>query len=92
MSNELLAKQDGEVLNITINRPENGNGMTDPMVVELTQIIREAPKTSRIVVLRGAGKEFCIGRAGMGQRPPGPPPAPPEAYARRNESDIVFDA
>jgi enoyl-CoA hydratase len=28
----------------------------------------------------------------MGARPAGPPPAPPEAYARRNESDIVFDA
>jgi enoyl-CoA hydratase len=92
MSNEILTKQDGQVLNITINRPDNGNGMTDPMVVELTGIIREAPKTSQIIVLRGAGKDFCIGRAGMGARPAGPPPAPPEAYARRIESDIVFDA
>src|SRR5581483_10819129 len=56
-------------------------------------IIREAPKTSRIVVVRGAGKDFCIGRAGMGQRPAGSAPPPlPEAFARRNESDIVFDA
>jgi enoyl-CoA hydratase len=89
MSNEILTQQDGPILRITINRPEQGNGMTDPMVVELTGIIREAPKTSQIIVLRGAGKEFCIGRAGMG----GPPPAAmPEAYTRRNESDIVFDA
>src|SRR5579862_3771981 len=89
MSNEILTQQDGSILRITINRPEQGNGMTDPMVVELTQIIREAPKTSQVIVLRGAGKEFCIGRAGMG----GPPPAGPvEAYTRRNESDIVFDA
>jgi enoyl-CoA hydratase len=92
MSNEILTQQDGPVLRITINRPEQGNGMTDPMVVELTGIIREAPKTSQIIVWRGAGKDFCIGRAGMGARPSGPPPAPPEAYARRNESDIVFDA
>lgn len=89
MSNEILTQQDGPVLRITINRPEQGNGMTDPMVVELTGIIREAPKTSQLIVLRGAGKEFCIGRAGMG----GPPPATvPDAYTRRNESDIVFDA
>ncbi len=89
MSNEILTQQDGPVLRITINRPDQGNGMTDAMVVELTGIIREAPKTSQIIVLRGAGKEFCIGRAGMG----GPPPASlPEAYTRRNESDIVFDA
>jgi enoyl-CoA hydratase len=91
MSNEILTKQDGQVLTITINRPDNGNGMTDAMVVEFTGIIREAPKTSRLVVVRGAGKEFCIGRAGMGE-PRGAPSAPPEAYARRNESDIVFDA
>jgi enoyl-CoA hydratase len=89
MSNEILTQQDGPVLRITINRPEQGNGMTDAMVVEFTGIIREAPKTSQAIVLRGAGKEFCIGRAGMG----GPPPAAPvEAYTRRNESDIVFDA
>jgi enoyl-CoA hydratase len=91
MSNEILTQQDGPVLRITINRPEQGNGMTDAMVVEFTGIIREAPKTSRLIVVRGAGKEFCIGRAGGGA-PRGPPSAPPEAYARRNESDIVFDA
>jgi enoyl-CoA hydratase len=91
MSNEILTQQDGPVLRITINRPEQGNGMTDAMVVEFTGIIREAPKTSRLIVVRGAGKEFCIGRAGMGA-PRGTPSAPPEAYARRNESDIVFDA
>jgi enoyl-CoA hydratase len=91
MSNELLTQQDGPVLRITINRPEQGNGMTDAMVVELTGIIREAPKNSRLIVLRGAGKEFCIGRAGMGG-PRQAPATPPEAYARRNESDIVFDA
>ena len=92
MSNEILTKQDGQVLNITINRPDNGNGMTDPMVVEFTGIIREAPKTSRIIVVRGAGKDFCIGRAGMGRPAGGSPPPLPEAFARRNESDIVFDA
>lgn len=90
MSNEILTQQDGQILRITINRPEQGNGMTDTMVVELTGIIREAPKTSQAVLLRGAGKEFCIGRAGMG----GPPAAGslPDAYQRRTDSDVVFDA
>lgn len=89
MSNEILTQQDGAILRVTINRPEQGNGMTDPMVVELTGIIREAPKTSQIVVLRGAGKEFCIGRAGMGGARPA---TQPTAYTRRDFSDIVFDA
>ena len=40
------------------------------------------------MVLRGAGKDFCVGRAGMGARPA----VEPTAYARRNFSDVVFDA
>jgi len=58
------------------------------MVIRLTKIINEAGKTSDIVVLRGAGKDFCIGRAGMGSRPA----VEPTAYARRGFSDVVFDA
>ena len=41
-----------------------------------------------MVVLRGNGKDFCVGRAGMGSRPA----VEPTAYARRNFSDVVFDA
>ena len=51
-------------------------------------MIGEAPKKSDIVVLRGAGKDFCVGRAGMGARPA----VEPTAYTRRNFSDVVFDA
>ncbi len=40
------------------------------------------------MVLRGAGKDFCVGRAGMGARPA----VEPTAYARRKFSDVVFDA
>ncbi len=85
---DFLVKQDGPVLRITLNHPERGNAVTDEMVVELTRLIREAPKTSDIVLLRGAGRDFCVGRAGMGARPA----VEPTAFARRNFSDIVFDA
>ncbi len=88
MSDDILVKQDGPVLRITLNHPERGNAVTDDMVARLTGLINDAPKTSDIVVLRGAGKDFCIGRAGMGARPA----VEPTAYARRNFSDIVFDA
>jgi enoyl-CoA hydratase len=85
VSNEIKAEQDGQVLRITLNRPDAGNGMSDAMVVELTGLIEDAPNTSRLVVLRGAGADFCIGRW-VGA------PANPnvEALQRRREFDVVF--
>ena len=88
MSNDILTKQDGPILRITLNQPERGNAVTDEMVIELTGLIADAPKTSDIIVLRGAGKDFCVGRFGMGARPA----IEPTAYARRNFSDVIFDA
>src|SRR5215813_12606811 len=69
MSEDILSQQDGPILRITLNRPDAGNGATDPMAIELTRLINGAAEKSRLVVLRGAGKDFCIGRATMGQRP-----------------------
>jgi enoyl-CoA hydratase len=86
MSETILSEQDGGILRVTINRPDAGNAMTDAMALELTAIVAAAPKTSRMVLLRGAGKDFCVGR----QAPP-PPAAAPEAMERRRFSDIVFD-
>jgi enoyl-CoA hydratase len=85
MSETILSEQDGGILRVTINRPDAGNAMTDAMAIELTGIVAAAPKTSRMVLLRGAGKDFCVGRQA-------PPPATwPEAMDRRRFSDIVFD-
>src|SRR5262245_12848094 len=88
MADDILVKQDGPILRITLNAPDRGNAVTDDMVLRLTKIIADASKTSDVVVLRGAGKDFCVGRAGMGARPS----TEPTAYARRNFSDVVFDA
>ncbi len=85
MSNEITVRQDGAILRVTLNRGADGNGMTDDMVVELTGIINDAPKTSRIVLFSGAGSEFCIGRAGVK-----PPAADAQALDRRREFDTVF--
>ncbi|MFM9970743.1 MAG: enoyl-CoA hydratase/isomerase family protein [Burkholderiales bacterium] len=87
MSNELLSKLDGPVLRITINRPDAGNGMSDAMALELTELLENAHKTAQFVVLKAAGKDFCIGRASMG----GAPQAPNEALERRDQSEVVFN-
>jgi len=85
MSENFIVEQDGGILRVTVNRPDAGNAMTDAMALELTGIVNAAPKTSRMVLLRGAGQDFCVGRDA-------PPPAGnPEAMERRSFSDIVFN-
>jgi enoyl-CoA hydratase len=88
MANEILTARKGPVLEITLNRPQIGNAASDAMAVELTELLLGAGKGSEIVVLRGAGNDFCVGRETMGKRPPGPPP---EAFDLRRRNDVVFN-
>ncbi len=82
----IVAQQDGDVLRLTINRPEAGNKITDTMAAELARLIEEAAGTSRLVVLRGAGDDFCVGRD-SGKRPS----VQPEALDRRRKTEVIFD-
>src|SRR5687768_13687358 len=86
MSNEILVKQDGPILRVTLNRPENGNGVSDDMAKELAQILGRAHETSRFVLFRGNGPDFCTGRARMG-----PPQGNPEAYELRGQNEVIFE-
>jgi enoyl-CoA hydratase len=88
MSNEILTARKGPVLEITLNRPQIGNAASDAMAVELAKLLLGAGESSEIVVLRGAGEDFCLGRETMGKRPPG---APPEAFELRRRNDVVFN-
>jgi len=84
---DFLVEQDDAVLRITINHPERGNAMTDDMAAELTRIIVAAAKTASVMVLRGAGEDFCVGRA----RGPGGAPPPQDALGRRDISEVIFN-
>src|SRR5262245_28828224 len=88
MANEIVTAHRGPVLEITLNRPEIGNAASDAMAVELTKLLLSAGESAEIVVLRGAGEDFCVGRESMGKRPPG---APPEALELRRRNDVVFN-
>src|SRR5258708_12401292 len=88
MSSEILTARKGPVLEITLNRPQLGNAASDAMAIELTKLLLGAAENSEIVVLRGAGDDFSVGRAPMGKRPPGPPP---EAFELRRPHDVVFN-
>lgn len=87
MSDDILTKRNGPVLEIILNRPGDGNAATDSMAAELTSIIAAEAPTSHFIILRGAGSDFCIGRASMGK----PPAAPQEALDRRRAFEVIFD-
>jgi len=91
MSNELLRETKGNVTTLTINRGDDGNRVSDPMANALAAAILDAGESSQIVVLRGAGKDFCLGRAQMG-RAAGAPPAAPEALDLRESNETIFKA
>ena len=88
MANEIVTARKGPVLEITLNRPEIGNAASDAMAVELTRLLLGARESSEIVVLRGAGDDFCVGRETMGKRPPG---QQPDALELRRRNDVVFN-
>ena len=88
MANEIVTARKGPVLEITLNRPEIGNAASDGMAVELTKLLLGAGESSEIVVLRGAGNDFCVGRETMGKRPPG---QQPDALELRRRNDVVFN-
>ncbi len=86
MSDEVLVRTVDRHTEITLNRPEAGNGVTNEMAVTLGRAI-EAASDSHFIVLRGAGEDFCTGRAVMGARPEGRPPA----YERRAQNEPIFE-
>ena len=86
MSEPILKEKDGDVTTITLNRPEVGNRQTDATWAQLTEMLDIAAKESRLIVFKGAGDDFCLGREAMGQ-----PSAVLEAYAIRERSETIFN-
>ena len=59
----ILWEQDGGIGTITINRPEQFNGMTNTMLRETHELLHDVAddESVTVVVLTGAGKAFCPG-------------------------------
>ena len=85
---DILTAQKGPILEITLNRPQDGNAASDDMAEQLTKLLLEAPASADIIVLRGAGDDFCVGRSTAGRRPAS---NSADALERRFGSDVVFD-
>lgn len=55
---------EGAVATVALNRPETLNALTDGLLMELTQAIKEVEKSPsvRVLVLTGRGRGFCSGQ------------------------------
>lgn len=77
----LLLKLERGILEVTLNRPESRNAMSQEMVVDLNTVFDAiaGDRAVRVVILRGAGGHFCAG-ADLKQMMAGglKPPAPGE--------------
>ncbi len=80
MPDGFLVERHDAVFNVTIDRPDKDNTLTDEMLAELADLVDGAAKDEAIkaVALRGTGKDFSHGR----DRTPGPEGPPTNAYER----------
>ena len=87
MSEEILDHCDGNLLTITLTRPEHGNGLNDTGIAQLISLLQGAAARARMVLLRAAGDDFCVGRIA----PRGAAAPKLEALAVRRGRDVVFN-
>ncbi|KPI17688.1 Enoyl-CoA hydratase/isomerase [Actinobacteria bacterium OK074] len=57
----LRADRQGPVQHITLNVPEQGNAVTEAMLDDLLTVLDDQDSAVRVVVLAGAGPDFCLG-------------------------------
>ncbi|WP_419662448.1 EchA3: enoyl-CoA hydratase/isomerase [Desulfosarcina variabilis str. Montpellier] len=60
---DLIVDVDSPLLWVTLNRPQYSNSFSDQMISDLCRLLREADWDDdvRVVILTGAGKNFCAG-------------------------------
>ena len=63
MTPHVLTSKDGGIFTITLNRPDKRNALSAEMLELLHQALEQADLDAevRVVLLRGAGKDFCAG-------------------------------
>jgi len=59
----ILSSLDQNILTVTLNRPEKYNSFTEPMALELQDVLQKAESDDvRCVILKATGKAFCAGQ------------------------------
>ena len=87
MSEDILDQCDDNLLTITLNRPDQGNGLNDTGIAYLAALLQGAASRARLVLLKAAGEDFCVGRIA----PRGAAAPKLEALQVRRGRDVVFN-
>jgi enoyl-CoA hydratase len=87
VSEDILDQCDGNLLTITLNRPEQGNALNDTGIAQLATLLQGAAARARLVLLKAAGNDFCVGRLA----PRGAAAPKLEALQVRRGRDVVFN-
>ena len=66
MADPVLVTKENDITTILLNRPEVGNRQSDATWAQVTQMFDDAAKSSRLIIFKGAGDDFCLGRDSMG--------------------------
>ncbi|WP_324794519.1 enoyl-CoA hydratase/isomerase family protein [Streptomyces cyaneofuscatus] len=64
-------RRDGPVLHVELYAPETGNAVTEAMLDELLEAVTAPGPEVRVVVLSGAGDDFCLGGDWLEDAPAG---------------------
>ncbi len=62
MDNSLMVQNHDSILEIRLNRPDNGNRLTMDMINTLSDALGSIDPSTKLVVLRAQGPDFCLGR------------------------------
>jgi enoyl-CoA hydratase len=87
LSEDILDQCDGNILTITLNRPDQGNALNDTGIAQLASLLQGAAQRARLVLLKAAGDDFCVGRLA----PRGSAAPKLEALQVRRGRDVVFN-
>lgn len=87
MTDRIIVENEGPVMKILFNRPDEGNIFTNEMAARITEAMAGV-SGAKVIVLEGRGPDFCLGRDLSTLNLNGPLP---EALALRNQNDVIFN-
>jgi len=61
MASAVISQADGPIGRVTLNRPDAMNAITVELAEQLTEALRRLSRVCEVIVLRGAGGNFCVG-------------------------------